>query len=152
MPIQKKPATNILTACLALSIIFLLWRTFGTSDHISHTSGYHPTSLLLTKGQLQIRQIKPQTLPKQKVAHPLQARQQYTDSSTQVPPSNEQPLLFPSSDTQSAQTQSEPPPDQPPHAAPGIEQAGATQAESEAPPPLPVTCSQDMSRPCLLSQ
>ena len=71
MSIQKKSTTNLVSACLALSIIFLLWRTFGVAENAGNTGLYHPTSLLPTNGQLQTRYIKPQTLPKRKVAHPL---------------------------------------------------------------------------------
>ncbi len=45
MAIQKKPTTNILTACFALGIIFLLWQTFGTLESTSH-AGRLPSYLL----------------------------------------------------------------------------------------------------------
>lgn len=155
MAIQKKPATNILTACFALGIIFLLWQTFGTMESTSHTGRYHPTSLLLTKGQLQTRQIKPQTLPKRKVAHPYlrEAHQSLPREAAPSPPSSNneisesgisEPVMAPREEAPQATT-----PDQASQAALPRAEQGEVAVEERS---LPVTCSQDMSQPCLLSQ
>lgn len=161
MSIQKKPTTNILTACLALSIILLLWRTFG-SDVVHHAgvggSGlYHPTSLFLTNGHLQTRHIKPQTLPKRKLAHPfLQQQMQHRFSSDGPAGSagraaDDQPLVLPASTETQPATSSD---HQPESIVSENAQGGAPPtAAPEAPTAMAlVTCSQDMSLQCLPDQ
>ena len=165
MGFQKKPTSNILAACMVLIFFFLLWRTFGVAEYASHAGSYHPTSALLTNTHLQTRHIKPQTLPKPKVAHPLsnggfhlKAR-----SNPRATTSHQLQSRDPSSNIQDVQPQAE--------SSPKVEQdhtnmaartadlsqsAPETQQEVQPAvvaqePPKVVTCSQDMSLPCLPS-
>ena len=163
MGIQKKPTTSILTACLVLALFFLLWRTFGVAEHAGHAGSYHTTSTFLTNSYLQTRHIKPQTLPNLKVGHPLLNGGPHLKvrSSAQAPTSDQLQSRAPSTNIQDVQTEPESSPkverdstsmttsiaDQP-QAVPEAQQEVQPAVEAQEPLKV-VTCSQDMSLPCL---
>ena len=147
MTIHKKPTTNIFTACVALSLFFLLWRTFGFAEHTGHAGSYHPTSMFLAKTHLQTRQIKPQTLPKSKVAHPLlngglQSRKPAANPQDVQAQPESSPKVERDSTTMTTIAEVQP------QSVPGTQLGVQSGVESQEPMRV-VTCSQDMSLPCL---
>ena len=72
MGFSKRATANILSAFITLGIFILLWQTIGFQGRTAHVPAYHPVSKMHVRGgHFATRRIKPQTLPKAKILHPL---------------------------------------------------------------------------------
>ena len=166
MGLYRKSTTNILTACVALSLFILLWRTFGVAERAGHAGLYHSSSSFLAKTHLQSRHAKPQTLPYSKVAYPLPNRAPHVAIRSKVqallPDPRVAPVAIPSTPEVQAQAESSPIVEREIDVVTTVA-ADQPQARSDTPSEVQtgmvprdatkmVSCSQDMSLPCLLKR